>query len=321
MPPATKPKKAKASPKTSVKKGSPPPESFPLLRILRGWMFRPTPLVLTALLISIAVMSPYIPYLLPNLAELKEYQFELDQIQVNAANPWVPASLIDDVLKESNLPRRVSLLESGLSRKVALAFEMHPWVRKVEFVRLTSDPAIQAVIDYRQPVAFISLEKGFLPVDQDGVRLPVNSFTAEDVERLPHILNLQSNSNDGQQISHPRVVLAATRIAEILAPDQDMERYWNRFKLKAIIAPQVNEDDGALQSLTFEILTEGGSHIIWGNPPGADQLEPTPEQKLGRMEQYVSRYGDFDSPQGPYRIDIRLFQSTSVEPLNQRSYQ
>lgn len=295
-------------------------ESSPLARAVRTWFFRPTPLIVTSFLISIGVLAPYVPYLMPNLSELEEYQFDLDQLQVNPPNPWVPGSLLDDVLRESNLPRKVSLIERDLCRDVALALENHPWVRQVEFVRLTSEPAVQAVIDYRRPVAFIEFESGFLPVDQAGTLLPVDSFSADDVERLPRILGLDPSPSLDSHDYDPRVLKAATQIAEILAPGQDMDRYWIPFKLKGIIAPKIAEGDDGTLGLTFEILTEGGSRIIWGNPPGTDQLEPTPEQKLGRMEQYVTRYGDFDSPHGPYRIDIRLFQSTSVESLVQTYY-
>ena len=317
VPATAKPKKTKGPIKAAKKTA--PPKADAAKKTLRSWFFRPSPLIILSVIVSIGVMLPYVPHLLPQLTDLEEYQIELAEIRVNVPNQWVPGTLVEEVLTNSELPEKVSALRSGLCRDVAQAFKDNPWVREVKLVRLTPEPAIQAVLDYREPVAFVAFDDGVLPVDRDGVALPVASFSSEDVERLPHILNVSSTSDANGQPWDTTVVRAAAQIAEILVPDQDIDRYWNPFKLKGILAPSADEP-GSPNQLKFEILTEGGSHIIWGNPPGSDQLEPTAEQKLGRMEQYVERFGDFDSPNGPYRIDIRLFESTSVESLSELYY-
>lgn len=321
MPPAAAAKKTKGAPKAPAKKKVTQKSPSPIVAAVRSWFFRPAPLIVTAFLTCIGVLVPYIPHLLPDLTQLDEYQFELDRVAVNPPHDWVPGDFIDDVLLQSGLPQKVSLLQTGLCGEVARAFAQHPWIQEAKQVRLTSDRSIQAHLVYRCPVAFVETKEGLLPIDLDGVLLPAADFALEDIDRLPHILNVSSLPKNS--IGEPWgdiVVLSAAKIAAALTPNQNLEKYWNRFELIGIVAPEVTTVLPTSDDLKFELATRGGSRIIWGKPPGADDLEPTVEQKIGRMEQYLSRFGKFDEPNGPYRIDIRLFDSISLEPLQMRQY-
>jgi hypothetical protein len=111
------------------------------------------------------------------------------------------------------------------------------------------------------------------------------------------------------------VVAAAARLASVLAPEQNLEPHWKRFGFVAILAPSAETKTSGPESLTFEILTRGGSRIVWGKAPGADALEPNIEQKLARLD-YLLRFGALDGAQGPRRVDIRLFDGISLQPLN-----
>ena len=316
MPPVAKTKKTRGAKKAPAKKVAPPQGPSPIVVAARSWFFRPAPLIITAFLISILVLAPYLPHLLPDLSKLEEYQFEMEQIEVNQPQGWVPTHLVDDILVQSELPQKVSLLKPGLCRDVALAFSDNPWVRSVQSVRLTSKLALRAHLEYRQPVALVETTNGWLPVDIEGVLLPAADFTIDDVDRLPHITNVQSTpaGNVGEPWGG-LLVAPAARIAAVLAPQHNMEKYWNRFELTGIVVPTIGEGVTTEEELIFELSTVGGSRVIWGKPPGADDLEPTVEQKLGRMEQYLSSYGKFDEPDGPYRVDIRLFDAISLSPL------
>lgn len=281
-----------------------------------GWFFRPGRLIAAAFVASVIVLSPYLPHLLPDLSSHEEYQFSLDQLQVNPPHRWVPSTLLEEVLEQSALPPAVSLLDADVARDVAVAFEAHPWVRRVESARVTNEPGMRIVMEYRTPVAFVSTTQGYYPIDQEAVLLPPIDFSLSDTDRLPVIRNIQSLPTAGAgRRWEDVVVLSAARLASVLAPDQDMNRYWRQFGLTAIVAPEAAGTTVSTDQLTFELETEGGSRIVWGRPPGADQLEPTVEQKLGRLEQYFSRFRDVNAPNGPYRIDIRLFDAISLQPL------
>ncbi len=316
MPPVAKAKKTKGAKKAPAKKATPPKETSPIVAAARNWFFRPTPLIITAFLISVVVLVPYLPHLLPDLAGLEEYQFEMEQIEVNEPHGWVPTHLVDDILIQSDLPQQVSLLQPGLCRDVAVVFSKNPWVRSVQSVRLTQKPAVRAHLEYRQPVALVETSEGMLPVDIEGVLLPASDFTVDDIDRLPHITNVPS-APEGS-VGQPWggiLVASGAKIAAALTPQHNMKKYWNRFELTSVVVPTVSDGVVTADELTFELATSGGSRVVWGKPPGADDLEPTVEQKIGRMEQYLTRYGKFDEPDGPYRIDIRLFDAISLIPL------
>lgn len=320
MPPATT-KKAKGAKKTAPKKAAPPKPPSRLMVALRKWFFRPTPLIISAFLITLVVSAPYIIHLIPDISRFDEYQYDLGQIEVNQPNEWVPKDLAGNVLIKSSFPEQVSLLDSDLCRELAMSFQKHPWVRSVVRVQITNKPSVQALLEYRRPVAFVETKEGLYPVDIEGVLLPPANFEIDDIRRLPHINNVSSmpKGNVGEAWGDV-VVKSAAQIAAALTPDGNMDLYWNRFELTAVIAPNSDEVLPTADQLKFELATKGGSRIIWGKPPGADELEPTVEQKIGRMEQYLSRFGKFDEPNGPYRIDIRLFDAISLEPLQMQRY-
>ncbi|QDT34816.1 cell division protein FtsQ/DivIB [Thalassoglobus polymorphus] len=317
MPPATKTKKTKGAKPAPKKKAAPKKGPSPVSLAVRSWFFRPTPLIITAFIISGIVFAPYAPHLLPDLSQLEEYQFEMEAIEVNQPNEWVPGTLIDTVLINSEFPERISLLQPNLSRDVAEALHAHPWVHHVDSVRLTNERSIRASLKYRLPVAFVETNEGLFPVDAEGVLLPAVDFKIEDIDKLPHITNVLTKPIG--KAGTPwggGIVESAAKIAAALTPNQNMEKYWNRFELTSIVAPDVKEGQMTADDMTFELATRGGSRVVWGKPPGADDLEPTVQQKIGRMEQYLSRFGKFDEPDGPYRIDIRLFDAISLQPLD-----
>ena len=303
-----------------AKQSKPSKQTVPSVGVrFRNWFFRPAILIVASFLAGVIVLAPFIPYLLPDLSGLPEYQFSMEEIQVNAPNEWIPPTLLDDVLQESRLPATVSLLERDLCRQVAVAFAAHPWVRNVESVHVTGDPALWAVIDYRRPVAFIESEQGLFPVDQDGVLLPSADFSISDMDRLPHITNVQTTPHEVGEPWGDVVVASAAVLAEALCPQGDLDRFWHRYGLQSIIvpnAPQEDANDAPLSpgDLTFELNTTNGNRIVWGNPPGADELEQTVEQKLERLE-FLSQVGELRRPDGPFRIDIRPFEEITYQPL------
>jgi hypothetical protein len=288
---------------------------------LRARLFRPMPLILLSLLIAAAVMIPFLPWLLPDLSEQPEYQIALSEMQVTPAPDWVPQSLLHEVLGDPDLPETASVLDHDLCRQVALAWERHPWIRRVKSVRLTNEPALLVDVEYRLPAVFVEVPQGLYPVDADGVVLPPLDFSMADTHRLPHLRNILTRPQGaaGQSWGDP-VVAAGARLASILAPEQNLAPYWKRFGFVAILAPEVKSQPVNPAHLVFEIQTAGGSRVVWGKPPGADSLEPPPAVKLARLEDYIARFGPFDGSRGPQRLDIRLFDGISLQPLNELRY-
>lgn len=276
--------------------------------------------MLAALFVSALALAPYLPWLLPNLADRPEYLFNLAEIEVNSPpHDWIPPTLAEDVLQDSTLPRKVSLLKPNLCRDVALAWGRSPWIREVKNVRVTNRPGLQIAVEYRVPAAFIETPRGLYPVDREGVLLPPRDFAIADADRLPHVRNIASAPRAVGRSWGERVVPYAARLAEVLAPGREMETFWRRYQLQAIVAPSVPEGAEEVATLVFELETSSGNRIVWGQPPGLDGLEQTPDQKLARLE-YLSQTGALESPGGPYRIDIRPFEDITFESLGGARY-
>ncbi|WP_437203199.1 cell division protein FtsQ/DivIB [Planctomicrobium sp. SH664] len=290
--------------------GEPAAPSF-----LRNWLFRPGTLIIAAFFTAIVVLVPYLPWLLPNLVEQPEYQFTLDRIEINAPTAWVPSTIAEQVREGANLPETVSLLEPRLCQEVAEAWSKHPWIQSVKSVQITNAPGLRIEVEYRQPVAFVATDKGLYPVDREGILLPPSDFKIGETGRLPLIRGITTQPQSAAGFPWgDNAVRAGAQLAAILAPEQDLEKYWNRFHCKAILVSAANRF-ATPEQLNLEIETVGGSRIIWGRPPGADALEPTVDQKLLRLQQCLSRIGSFETPGRPYRVDIRQFDAIGLEPI------
>lgn len=270
-------------------------------------LLKPSTLLGLAFMLGAVVAGPYLPSLLPNLAQQPEYQFALSELRVTPPNPWVPQDLITKLVDRGELPKQVSLLDPGVARQVGDVLSRHPWIRKVEMIRATGDPVLQAFLEYRRPVAIIEQGTTGYYVDADGVVLPPGDFAPADMGRLPVVRNIHSQPplSAGRKWDDV-AVLESAKLADCLCPDNDMGRYWKRFEFAAIVAPAVSNTETDPRLLTFRIALAGGSEVVWGHAPGADTLEPTVEQKLGKLEQMHQR-GDFTRLQTPHEIDISLF--------------
>lgn len=268
-----------------------------------------------ALLGGVWVLRPQIHRLTNQLQTRPEYQVSLQKVQVTEPNQWVPIDLVSQVLGGSDLPDTVSLLDRKLLPRVGEAFAKHPWVRRVLQVR-ASRHGLLVALEYRRPVAMVETGRGLYPIDAEGVLLPPADFAISDAGRLPLVQNVRTMPQGpaGTVWGDP-VVEAAARLADVLAPGGDLVAYWDRFSLRAIVAPDRRTADPELEDFDFELLTTGGSRIVWGQVPGADELEPPVQQKLERLDEYLATYGSFERPRGPIRIDIREYEVITLETL------
>lgn len=280
-------------------------------------MYRPKALILVALICLSPVIYGLAVQHLPNPVDIPESHFGFDEIQIIEKPDWIPDSLIRRTWEKAEFEKTMSIHESGLSKKLAEAFEESPWVESVKKVELRPMADVKVHINFRRPIAFVRTYNGLYPIDRNGVLLPPNDFTSRDRYRFPLISSAYSipqgpaGTNWGDL-----AMIGAARLAELLTPDGDIEKHWKRFDFDSIEIPRPKKAGRKLEDVEYKIRTKGGSIIVWGDAPGIDRpREPAPEQKLKRVEKYWKDFGDFQKPHGPYVIDIRQWNATVREPI------
>jgi hypothetical protein len=269
--------------------------------------FRPWTLAALALAISAVVFGPRLRQHLPDVSQREEYRLTVRDIRVNALPSWVPPDLIEQVIEKAGLPETASLLDDKLTEKIAAAFAAHPWVEKVVRVAKTVPARVDVELIYRVPVAMVEVKQGLYPIDSRGILLPPDEFSLADTQRYPLIVNVRSMPEGPAGTNWGDVtVLGGARLAALLTA------HWKEFNLASIECPTRTKADATIDEGIYYLFTANGSKIIWGRAPGSGHPgELSADQKVGRMDEYVKRFGGFDQPDGPYEIDIRHWQEIS----------
>lgn len=278
-------------------------------------LFRPKLLLAAALIILGVASFPSLQKLLPDLSQRAEYRVRASQIQVTQPPHWVPHDFVEQVVQQANLSQEMSLLDDNLTQEIAEAFQLNPWVDQVESVRKSVPGTVEVKLTYRRPVAMVQVKQGMYPIDGQGVLLPPENFSVADTKLYPLIANVFSTPQGPAGTPWGDVVVVgAARLANELAP------HWKKFQLAAIVCPRSSSSEPALDDGQYALTVAGGSRIIWGRAPGSDHPgELSTEQKVGRLNKYVTLFGGFDRPHGPYEIDIRHWQEIVRRPFTARS--
>lgn len=275
-------------------------------------LYRPVTVATAAAVLTAGLLLPRLKGLLPVLEERNEYRVPATQIEITPPPHWVPHDLVAQVVEHSNLPKDLALLDPRLVGDVAEAFRLSPWVEEVVSVTKSYPAKVVVILNYRRPVAMVEVKQGQHPIDRNGVVLPAHEFSIADSKSYPTISGVVSTPQgpEGTSWGDP-VVEDAAQLAEVLAPA------WKKLGLARIVCPQMADSHDRIDEGVFVLMSRGGSRIIWGHAPGTDHPgELSTKQKLGRLEEYVKRFGGFDRPQGPYQIDIRHWRDISRTPLS-----
>lgn len=270
----------------------------------------------------------------PMVRDRPEYQASLADLWITKPPPWVERDMLREVQQQAGLPATFSLLQGDVARRLAEAFAEHPWVERVEQVRIRRGGAIAVQLRYRRPVAMVQTPGHLLPVDAQGTLLPAEDFTDQEASELPLIRGVHTSPlcQVGERWDDPLVVGAA-KIAEVLRP------HWVQLDLQALegvfwslaaapdaadgsdeasfdASPEQPQGAGADASNgTFYLLSRGGTRVVWGRPPDTDHPGEIPaSDKIARLQKYVADHGSLDAPNGPYELDIRHWKNLSRRP-------
>lgn len=246
----------------------------------------------------------------PSIIHRDRYLLTADRITISTLPEWITADVRMEVVRNSGLDRRLSVLDDSFVQVVEDAFALHPWVESVDKITKSYPPAVHVDLTFRRPVAVVEMAspEGVLlvPIDRLGVQLPAADVPDIRKRYLPRIGGIVGRPPVGQQWDDPRVIGAA-ELAEKLAD------VWESLHLVDILPsarPEIREE---YRYFVFNLITSGGTRIVWGAAPSAAPPgEDTFAAKLKRLRNCVDRYGSLDSVRGPAIVDVR--RSLSITP-------
>ena len=282
---------------------SPAPTAEPSRRV----RIRPRVWACLALLVGLEVFAHFLwQRNASTVAHQPQYVLSADRIQITAPPAWIRSDIKSQVLRDSGLAGNTSVLDNwdALAKRVKDAFEMHPWVASVDRITRKLPSSLDIELKYRRPIAAVESRDHtgvlFLPVDEHAVRLPEGDLTETERRYLPRVSGITGRPRVGDVWDDPRVIGGARLAVQL-------EDVWQKLRLVEILArmlPAVRDDRPAC---TFEIVTFGGTRIIWGATPGQESSfgdSPFP-LKRQRLLDYANQYGKLESIDGPEVLDVR----------------
>jgi hypothetical protein len=284
------------------------PESSPL-PVVQDRLFRFRPRVCAGLIMLAALaLAAHALWLRnrPLVAQGSQYQISAGNIHVTPKPSWIRSDVKAQALRDAGLIGTLSILEDwdARSRRVKDAFEMHPWVASVDRIVCRLPGSLDVELKYRRPIAAVesSDPRGvmYLPIDERAVRLPESDFTEAERRYLPRISGITGRPLVGDLWDDPRVVGGAKLAAQLAD-------VWQKLRLVEIIASlqSSSRDDDPLYR--YEIVTTGGTRIVWGSIPGqeASSGESPFSQKRQRLLDYAAQHGKLETIDGPEVLDVR----------------
>ena len=187
---------------------------------------------------------------------------------------WISGDIKSEALRDASLDGGLPLDDPELARRLARAFDMHPWVKQVVSVQLRHPAAAIVEVRCREPVAMVEVPGGVYAVDAEGTVLPSGDFTPAVADAYPRVTGIRSLplGAAGAAWGDPLVEEAAA-IAAVIGPE------WSGLGLDAL-RPVAGAKG------RWELVGQGGRAIVFGAAPGRESSgEPRAAAKLGRLRQ------------------------------------
>ena len=196
-----------------------------------------------------------------------------DAVELRGVAPWVRCDLKAEALRNASLDGGLPLDDPELSRRLARAFEMHPWVKLVVNVSPRHPAAATVEVLCREPVAMVGVRGGLLAVDAEGVVLPSADFTAESASLYPRISGIDSSPQgpEGSAWGDP-VVEEGAALALAVGPE------WKQLGLTEC------RPVGKPGFRRWELVGPPPRTILFGSAPGREASgEPLAAAKIARL--------------------------------------
>jgi hypothetical protein len=304
-----KPDAPHKSPVKSKAKSRPKPASHDEeSRRLRDWLPQMHRRALAAIVLAVVALLTLVGSAIwrkvaPIIAQRSRYVLQDAGITISPLPEWIIADVRGQVVQSAGLAGRLSILDPEFATTIKTAFELHPWVERVDRVEKSFPPAAFVEVTFRRPVAVVDVpvdgQRQLLPVDGRGIHLPAADVPLIRRSYLPRITGIVGQPPTGRPWDDPRVA-GAVDLAVQLASD------WESLNLVEIIPsvrPKMQED---VRYYAYDLATRERTRIVWGAAPRDNVPGESPfAEKLARLKQCVAQYAAVDWPQWPEVIDIR----------------
>jgi len=269
---------------------------------------RPSPRVLLPFLCMVGLLAGAVY----GLEHLKRYVYSLPEyhpssIRVTLLDPpdWVQREQWGlRILSAVEVPDAETWMDERLPIRVAQQLTDSGWVRQVKQVTRQMDGTIEVACSYRRPIAMLSTEAGYVPVDADGFRLPEIYEQVGANSGWLRIRGIQSAMPKVNQPFQGEDALAAIELASVI-----FEQGWDMSSQISVIDMANFRGRRNRRESHIKLHTPQGHLIHWGSAIGEEIEEPTAAEKLANIAMMLKRGG----PQA--QVDVSVFPDAAVLPI------
>ncbi|QDV72952.1 cell division protein FtsQ/DivIB [Botrimarina mediterranea] len=239
------------------------------------------------------------------VAHSPQYVLTPSSVTITPPPAWVGSEVTSEVFRVKGLEGLFSVLDGpdSLDKPLAAAYASHPWVRSVGAIIKTPPNRVAITLEYRRPLAAVSVGGDLVPVDIDGAILPTRDLSADSLRYLPRIELVDP------VVQPPAVgdLWREPRLAGALSLVQAFGPAWNELNLFLVRIDRSPDVRAGQRFWSYSVVSTGNTVVVWGAAPGfAPPDEASFERKLGSLRRAVAQHGPLDSvAKSPALIDVR----------------
>ncbi len=228
----------------------------------------------------------------PDVRQQSDYLLKPNDIVLVGQPAWVKGDIKAEALRDASLDGILPLDDPELARRLARAFDVHPWVRSVDRVEVLSPASAHITISCREPLAMVRVPGGLLPVDREAFVLPSDDFTSEEAGGYPIISGVSSlPQGPAGSAWGDQALEEAVAVVDVTLPE------WPSLGLTECRLAV----EGGQRS--WELVNTAGVAIRFGNSPIYEQSgEPDLAEKVRALKQLAES--------GPVSMPIELGQQS-----------
>ena len=229
----------------------------------------------------------------------EQYWLTCENVELMPPADFIRRDIRREVFRDASLDGPLSILDDGLTERIANAFELHAWVASVVRVTKHHPAKVTVQLEYRRPVCMVVSDWQLYPVDVEGVLLPHEDFSPLEARAYPQLDGVDSLPIGpvGTRWGDAGVLGGAEIVAACGTA-------WTELGLDRIVASPL-ADIGYGDEHSYDLFTKAGSQIHWGRPPSTKRPNEAPAaDKIARLRLYVAENGTLEGPNGPQYFDV-----------------